>query len=191
MGVVVVGAGLSGLQAALSAKQAGLSVVVVEARERIGGKVWSVPVASGRGMADLGASWINVYTQKRMAAYVNKFGLDTTTQRLVGKAVMQVSSSERSEFPFGITPDFPAEEKADLERIRDHIQAESLKPESPKPEDDEVSLDQYIRNLGAKEKTISMINIWVQVMHGVDSSEESAAFFIDYCRRNKGLFSIR
>lgn len=103
--VVVVGAGLSGLQAALSAKQAGLSVVVVEARERIGGKVWSVPVASGRGMADLGASWINVYTQKRMAAYVNKFGLDTTTQRLVGKAVMQVSSSERSEFPFGITPD--------------------------------------------------------------------------------------
>ena len=36
-----------------------------------------------------------------------------------------------------------------------------------------------------------MINIWVQVMHGVDSSEESAAFFIDYCRRNKGLFSIR
>lgn len=54
-----------------------------------------------------------------------------------------------------------------------------------------MSLDQYIRNLGAKEKTISMINIWVQVMHGVDSSEESAAFFIDYCRRNKGLFSIR
>ena len=54
-----------------------------------------------------------------------------------------------------------------------------------------MSLDQYIRNLRAKEKTIRMINIWVQVMHGVDSSEESAAFFIDYCRRNKGLFSIR
>lgn len=86
---------------------------------------------------------------------------------------------------------FPAEEKADLERIRDHIQAESLKAESPKAEDDKVTLDQYIRNLGAKEKTIKMINIWVQVMHGVDSNEESAAFFIDYCRRNRGLFSIR
>lgn len=103
--VVVVGAGLSGLQAALSAKQAGLSVAVVEARERIGGKVWSVPVASGRGMADLGAAWVNIYTQKRMAAYVKQFGLETTAQRLVGRAVMQVSNSERSEFPFGITPD--------------------------------------------------------------------------------------
>lgn len=103
--VVVVGAGLSGLQAALSAKQAGLSVAVVEARDRIGGKVWSVPIASGKGMADLGAAWINVYTQKRMAAYVKKFNLETQAQRLVGKAVMQESSSGRSEFPFGIMPD--------------------------------------------------------------------------------------
>lgn len=75
--------------------------------------------------------------------------------------------------------------------IRDHIQAESKKPEAPKSEDDQVSLDQYIRNLGATEKTIKMINIWVQVMHGIDSTQESAAFFIDYCRRNLGLFSIR
>ena len=36
-----------------------------------------------------------------------------------------------------------------------------------------------------------MINLWVKVMHGLESTEESAAFFIDYCRRNGGLFSIR
>lgn len=36
-----------------------------------------------------------------------------------------------------------------------------------------------------------MVNLWVRVMHGVESTEESAAFFIDYCRRNKGLLSIR
>jgi monoamine oxidase len=54
-----------------------------------------------------------------------------------------------------------------------------------------VSLDQYVRQLGACDKTVKMINLWVQVMHGLDSTEESAAFFIDYCRRNGGLFSIR
>lgn len=36
-----------------------------------------------------------------------------------------------------------------------------------------------------------MVNLWVKVMHGLESSQESAAFYIDYCRRNGGLFSIR
>jgi monoamine oxidase len=78
-----------------------------------------------------------------------------------------------------------------LEKIRDHIQAESLKPGPPKREDDLVSLDQYVRNLGAIPKTANMINLWAQVMHGVRSTDESAAYFLDYCRRNRGLLSIR
>lgn len=86
---------------------------------------------------------------------------------------------------------FTPEEKKNLEFIRDHIQAESLKGETPKREDDSVCLDQYVRNLGALPKTIAMINLWAKVMHGVESTEESAAWFIDYCRRNRGLFSIR
>ena len=28
-------------------------------------------------------------------------------------------------------------------------------------------------------------------MHGLESTEESAAWFIDYCRRNRGLLAIR
>ncbi len=103
--VVVVGAGLSGLQAAYSAQQAGLSVAVVEARDRVGGKVFSVPLASGRGFADLGAAWINLDTQKRISQYAKRFNMKVVEQRIVGKAVMQVSKQERIEFPFGITPD--------------------------------------------------------------------------------------
>jgi len=64
--VVVIGAGFSGLQAAYSAQQAGLSVVVVEARDRVGGKTWSVPLASGRGYADLGAAYISDMLQPRI-----------------------------------------------------------------------------------------------------------------------------
>ncbi|KAK2758400.1 flavin-containing amine [Colletotrichum kahawae] len=191
---VVVGAGLSGLQAAYSAQQAGLSVVVVEARNRVGGKTWSVPLASGRGYADLGAAWVNENTQPRITKYIRKFNLPMVAQRLVGQAVMQVSAdhqNERIEFPFGITPEFTPEEKKNLEFIRDHIQSESLKRETPKKEDDSVSLAQYVRSLGALPKTIAMINLWAKVMHGVESTEESAAWFIDYCRRNRGLFSIR
>jgi monoamine oxidase len=103
--VLVVGAGLSGLQAAYTAQQAGLSTVVVEARNRVGGKVWSVPLASGRGYADLGAAWINDTMQTRIWAYVQQFGLKVVKQRLEGQAVMQESPDHRFEFPFGTTPE--------------------------------------------------------------------------------------
>ncbi|KAH6661523.1 amine oxidase B [Verticillium dahliae] len=158
--LIVVGAGLSGLQAAYSAQQAGLSVAVIEARDRVGGKTWTVPLASGRG-------------------------------RLEGKAIMQSSESERVVYPFGITPEFTEDEKLNLERIRDHIQRVSLLKEPPNSQDDNVTLDQYVRELGAGPKTIQMVNLWSRVMHGVESSEQSAAWFIDYCRRNKGLLAVR
>lgn len=103
--VIVIGAGFSGLQAAYSAKQAGLSVAVVEARDRVGGKIWSVPLASGRGFAELGGAWINDSLQPRVWSYVQRFGLQIVKQRLEGTAVMQESENERFEFPFGVTPD--------------------------------------------------------------------------------------
>ena len=51
--VVVVGAGLSGLQAAVDLRKAGLSVKVLEARDRVGGKTYS-PSAQ-RSICDVGA----------------------------------------------------------------------------------------------------------------------------------------
>jgi len=103
--LVVVGAGPSGLEAASSAKQAGLSVVVVEARDRIGGKVWSVPLASGRGNVDLGASWINDTLQPRVWRYVTKLNLPVVKQRLEGQAVVQFApGGDRLTFENGHTP---------------------------------------------------------------------------------------
>jgi monoamine oxidase len=103
--VVVIGAGFSGLQAAYSSKQGGLSVAVIEARDRVGGKIWSVPLASERGFAELGGAWINDSLQPRVWSYVQRFGLQVVKQRLEGTAIMQESENERFEFPFGVTPD--------------------------------------------------------------------------------------
>ena len=55
--VVVVGAGLAGLAAALDLHDAGLAVVVLEARKRVGGRVLSVELGNGE-IAELGAEWI-------------------------------------------------------------------------------------------------------------------------------------
>ena len=84
------------------------------------------------------------------------------------------------------------EERKDLERVRDHISAISLKPAGlSQLEEDQVTVDEYVRNLDALPSTISMANLWTQVMHGLESTEESAAFFIDYCRRVGGFPVIR
>jgi monoamine oxidase len=52
---VVIGAGLAGLAAARDLEAAGWRVVVLEARDRIGGRCWSVELAGGEGIIELGA----------------------------------------------------------------------------------------------------------------------------------------
>jgi monoamine oxidase len=54
--VVVIGAGLAGLAAAEALHRAGAEVQVVEARDRVGGRVWSVPF--GASVVERGAEFI-------------------------------------------------------------------------------------------------------------------------------------
>jgi monoamine oxidase len=55
--VLVVGAGFSGLSAARRLADAGVDVTVLEARERVGGRVWSVTLTNG-AVVEMGAEWI-------------------------------------------------------------------------------------------------------------------------------------
>lgn len=55
--VIVIGAGVAGIAAAATLQAAGARVVILEARDRIGGRVWSDEVAGVP--VDLGASWIH------------------------------------------------------------------------------------------------------------------------------------
>jgi monoamine oxidase len=71
--VAVVGAGFGGLAAALDLHDAGLSVTVIEARERVGGRVFSVELENGE-IAELGAEWIFA-EDDALGATIERFGL--------------------------------------------------------------------------------------------------------------------
>lgn len=76
--VVVVGAGLAGLSAARDLIREGLEVVVLEARDRVGGRTFTVTEADGV-VVEHGGQWVGP-TQDRALALIEEFGLQTFTQ---------------------------------------------------------------------------------------------------------------
>lgn len=88
--VVVIGAGLSGLRAATEFQSAGLSYVVLEAENRVGGKTLSLPASSnGTALVDMGAAWINDSNQSEMFRLAQEFGFDLIVQRAEGGSLAE------------------------------------------------------------------------------------------------------
>ena len=83
--VVVIGAGLAGLTAARNLVAAGHSVLVLEARDRVGGRVLNHAIAGGN-VAEAGGEFIGP-TQDRIRALANAVGVGTFDAYDTGKDV--------------------------------------------------------------------------------------------------------
>lgn len=86
--VVVVGAGLAGLSAARRLLEDGAEVTVLEARDRVGGRVEGTHTVAGVPL-ELGAQWIGP-TQNRVAALTEELGLETFPTWNVGENVVEL-----------------------------------------------------------------------------------------------------
>lgn len=71
--VIVVGAGIAGLAAASQLQRAGISAVVLEARDRIGGRLHTVDLAGTP--VDLGGSWIHHPIGNPVSALCDEYGI--------------------------------------------------------------------------------------------------------------------
>ncbi len=107
--VVVVGAGLAGLVAATQLTRSGHSVRVLEARDRVGGRIWNHDLGNGH-ISERGATFIGP-TQTHVAALAKQLKIPTFRTYDVGKNVY-VAGGERLTYsdrgPFGTVPPDPA-----------------------------------------------------------------------------------
>jgi monoamine oxidase len=106
--VIVVGAGLAGLAAADVLHEAGLEVLVLEARQRIGGRVYTMREFHEQQYAEAGAEFID-FDHSLMASYIQRFGLTHAPELLpydravfAGKA-FPFGNAAHAELPSAIT----------------------------------------------------------------------------------------
>jgi monoamine oxidase len=103
--VVVVGAGFAGLTAAREIAHRGHSVVVVEARDRVGGRVWNHHLGHGV-VSERGGTFVGP-TQDRVLALVQRLGLHKFRTYDQGKDVFY-ANGQRSTYsdtsPLGTAP---------------------------------------------------------------------------------------
>lgn len=111
--IVVVGAGAAGLTAANELRRAGLSVAVLEARERVGGRLWT-DVVDGQ-MLELGGQWVSP-DQSALIETIEDLGLETFSRYREGDSVYIGPTGEVSRFTGEM---FPV--SAETERTIDEI----------------------------------------------------------------------
>jgi monoamine oxidase len=85
--VVVIGAGLAGLAAARELRAAGREVVVLEARDRVGGRTLNEPIGDGK-VVEIGAQWVGP-TQDRVLRLIDELGLQTFPTHMQGESVFE------------------------------------------------------------------------------------------------------
>jgi putrescine oxidase len=145
--VVVVGAGAAGLTAANDLRKAGLSVAVLEARDRAGGRVWT-DVVDG-AMLEIGGQWISP-DQEALIDTIDELGLATFSRYRDGDSVYIGPDGALTRFTGDIFPVKPETERVMVELIeRMDLLVAEMDPdrpwEHPHAEDlDRVSFESWL-----------------------------------------------
>lgn len=113
--VAVVGAGLAGLTAARDLLKTGKSVIVLEGRDRVGGKVYNHPLKNG-GITEVGAEFVGP-TQDKVLQMISDLGLKTFDTYIDGQTVLYLNSTRSTYTPDPTLAGAPPLDQAALTQI--------------------------------------------------------------------------
>ncbi|MEI2277632.1 FAD-dependent oxidoreductase [Paenarthrobacter ilicis] len=162
--VVIVGAGPSGLTAARELKKAGLSVAVLEARDRVGGRTWTDTIDGA--MLEIGGQWVSP-DQTALMDLLDELGLEMYSRYRDGESVYIGADGKRTQYT-GDT--FPVNEttKAEMDKlvgILDGLAAEIGPTEPwahPKARElDTISFHHWLRQNSHDEEACNNIGLFI------------------------------
>ena len=184
---VIVGAGLAGLTAARRLVKAGKTVVVLEARDRPGGRVHSHKLQGG-DLSEEGGTFIGP-TQNRIFALMDELGIGKFDTYNTGENVYYVDG-QRSTFsdtaPTGSAPSDPTI-LADLAQVVTRLNEMSLTVPVDAPWDaqnafeyDQQSLETWIRENSVSERFRQLARLACRPIFGAEPKELSLLFVLFY-----------
>jgi len=165
--VIIVGAGIAGLAAANELDSKGFDVLILEARDRIGGRIWSSDEWNG-STVDLGASWIHGIENNPITDIAIKYGIETI--------VMDLNPSELYDYEGNWFDDEKQDQAwAMFDNFQEFIIMENERRERDASIQD--ALDSFVsqQNLSIEEQEILSIPVYssIELKYNAPSSELS------------------
>ena len=186
--VVIVGAGLAGLSAARRLQRAGRSVLVLEARDRVGGRTLNHDLGNGHH-GDMGGTWIGP-TQTAIAALAKDMRVHAFDQPDNGKQVYYDGTSrltyDDSTPLIGTAPPDPAI-LPDIAAIVELIDTMAQEVPVDRPWDaphaaewDQQTLDTWLRAHTTNPKTLEVASSAFEALLGCEARDISLLYAVAY-----------
>ena len=178
--VVVVGAGLSGLVAARDVLAGGHSVLVVEARDRVGGRILNHKLTDG-SVIESGAAFVGP-TQDHILALAEELDVETFKEYVEGENVY-VNDGRKSTYTGTVPPDpLILPDAAQLQLRIDQMAAE-IPVDAPwthpkAAEWDAISVDGWVRQNTVNPDVRELLLCYLQPCFGSDGADVSFLFFL-------------